>query len=209
MKKDKLTYNLIFKWFIWCLTVVLCIYHAIKGQTTYLESGIMFVVSAIGVDVLFKIIKVKLSNSTDFIIQVFIFACLFLGKMYGVYEILPWWDSFVHFISGILLAIGSLLLAKSLIKEEVFNQLQPVFMAIYVFLSSTAAAGIWEVWEFAGDQLFGFNSQLNSLIDTMTDICMGTCGAFIACFLVYHYFKSKKFKFIGEFIEIFSKLNKK
>ena len=208
MNESKLTYNVIFKWFIWILALILCIYYVLKGKTGYLEGGVMFLASGIGVDIFFKVIKVKLSNSTDFIIQLFIFACLFLGKMYGVYEMLPWWDSFVHFISGILLGIGSLLLAKSQIKEETFNKLPAIFMATYVFLCSTAVAGLWEVWEFVGDRLFGFNSQLNSLMDTMIDICMGTSGAFIAGILVYYYFKNRKFKFIGDFIETFSKLNR-
>lgn len=207
--KTKFTYNVIFKWFIWILAAILCVYHVIKGQTGYLEGGIMFLASAIGVDLFFKVIKVKLSNSTDFIIQVFIFACLFLGKMYHVYEILPWWDSFVHFISGILLGIGSLLIAKSQLNEEAFNKLSAIFMATYVFFCSTAAAGLWEIWEFAGDQLFGFNSQLNSLMDTMTDICMGTGGAIVAAILVYFYFKNKRFKFVGDFIDTFSRLNRK
>lgn len=169
----------------------------------------MFLASAIGVDIFFKLVKIKLSNSTDFIIQLFIFACLFLGKMYYVYSILPWWDSFVHFISGILLGIGALLLLTIQVKNKVITSLSPIFIATYASLTSIAAAGLWEIWEFAGDQLFGLNSQGNSLIDTMTDICMGAGGALIAAVLIYFYFKKKKFKFIGEFMDTFALINRK
>ena len=141
--------------------------------------------------------------------HLFIFAWVFLGKMVNWYEIMPWWDSFVHFISGILLAIGSLLILKSQINDELFNKIPAISMATYTFFASTAAAALWEIWEFSGDQLFGLLSQGNSLTDTMIDICMGTGGAVIAAVLVYFYFKHKKFNFIGDFIETFSKINRK
>ena len=207
--KKNITYNMWFKWGIWLLTTILCIYHFIRGEITYIEGGIMFLASAIGVDFFFKLVKIKLSDSTDFIIQLFIFACLFLGKMYYVYSILPWWDSFVHFISGILLGIGALLLLTIQVKDKVIKQLSPIFIATYAFLSSIAAAGLWEIWEFAGDQLFGLNSQGHSLIDTMVDICMGFSGAIIASILIYLYFKKKKFKFIGDFMDTFSRINER
>lgn len=207
--KDKITYNLWFKWTIWAITSVLCIYYFIKGQMGYIEGGVMFLASAIGIDIFLKLIKIKLSDSTDFIIQLFIFACLFMGKMYNIYSILPWWDSFVHFISGILLGIGSLLLLTIQVKEDVIKKLQPIFIATYGFLSSVAAAGLWEIWEFAGDQLFGLNSQGNSLMDTMTDICMGASGGIIAAILIYIYFKNGTFKFIGDFMDTFLMINKK
>ena len=206
--RAKKTYNMWFKWSIWALTVALCIYHFIRGEMTYIEGGIMFLAAAIGIDIFFKLIKIKLSDSTDFIIQLFIFACLFLGKMYFVYSILPWWDSFVHFISGILLGIGALLLLTIQVKDKVIKEISPIFIATYSFLASVASAGLWEIWEFAGDQLFGLNSQGNSLMDTMTDICMGFSGAIIAAILIYFYFKKKQFKFIGDFMDTFAQINK-
>ena len=46
--------------------------------------------------------------------------------------------------------------------------------AISNTLFSIAAAGVWEIWEFSTDMLFGFHSQNNSLIDTMMDIICGS-----------------------------------
>ena len=75
-------------------------------------------------------------------------------------------------------------------------------MAIFFSIAfSIAAAGVWEIWEFSTDQLFGFTSQNNSLIDTMGDIICGTVMGIIANIPIYLHIKGKKIKFVEKIIE--------
>ena len=50
----------------------------------------------------------------------------------------------------------------------------------------------WEIWEFSGDMLFGLSSQGGSLIDTMTDIIAGSCGAVVGTTLLGLILRKKK-----------------
>ena len=47
-------------------------------------------------------------------------------------------------------------------------------MVVFSLLFAIACAGVWEIWEFSTDQIFGFTAQNNSLHDTMWDIICGT-----------------------------------
>jgi hypothetical protein len=46
---------------------------------------------------------------------------------------------------------------------------------------------LWEIFEFAGDQLFGMNMQKEGLTDTMWDLIVDTLGAFVAAVFGYFY----------------------
>lgn len=66
----------------------------------------------------------------------------------------------------------------------VFNA-ETLFPFCFCLLCAFSAAGLWEVWEFLGDTFFGFNGQVGSLYDTMTDIIAGSLGGiFSAVFLI-------------------------
>ena len=66
---------------------------------------------------------------------------------------------------------------------------------------SIASAGVWEMWEFSTDQLFGFASQNNSLNDTMWDIICGSIMGIIANIPIYLYIRGMKIKFIENLIQ--------
>ena len=58
--------------------------------------------------------------------------------------------------------------------------------------SAFSAAGLWEIWEFAGDKLLGTTSQNASLDDTMYDIILGSVSAIIKVFVLDSIFKNIK-----------------
>jgi hypothetical protein len=149
-----------------------------------------------------------MSNSADFLVQFFIFLALFLGRMYNLYSILPWWDLLLHFASGALLGFLALAILKPLIGENNLKILPPLFVGIYILIFTIAGAALWEFWEFAGDQLLGFDSQLNSLIDTMTDMIAGSLSGILISILGFLHVKNGSFKILDEFINAFSKTHK-
>ena len=75
------------------------------------------------------------------------------------------------------------------------KKLDTKFMLLFIFIFCVALAGCWELWEFTGDRLFGFQSQNNSLIDSMMDIICGTIGGIISLIPIYRFGKGKSNKF--------------
>lgn len=210
MQNKHIKFSTIFKWFFRLFLVLLYIYYTFFCQSSpiienYKSNCIIIFFSSLVPDALSKIFKIQLSSTFDFFIQLFILMSLVLGRMYGVYSIIPWWDSFLHFLSGILIGFLALAQLKLSLGNDLFKRLPPSFVALYVIIFSIAGAGLWEIWEFVGDQLLGFDSQLNSLTDTMVDIIMGTLSGLFVGVLSYIHVRYNKFKFLKGFINGFIK----
>lgn len=208
MKNTKFSFALLFKWIFRAILLILFIYYStIKtdNNSNYISNILLIFVTSFIPDIILNIFKVKLSNLPDFLLQLFIFLALFLGRMYNMYSILPWWDLFLHFASGALLGFLSLIILKPLIGENNLKTLPPLFIGIYILLFTISGAVLWEFWEFAGDQLFGFDSQLNSLMDTMTDMISGSLSGVILSIMGFLHMKNGSFKFLDEFINAIKK----
>lgn len=211
MKNKKLSSALSFKWMFRALLLILFIYYNVikpNNNANYISNILLILLTSFIPDIALRLFKIKMSNSADLLIQFFIFLALFLGRMYNMYSILPWWDLFLHFASGALLGFLALATLKPLIGKDNLKTLKPLFVAIYIFLFTTSGAALWEFWEFAGDQLFGLDSQLNSLMDTMTDMIMGSLSGVLISIISFFHTKNGSFRFLTGFINSFTKFNK-
>ncbi|MDF9760867.1 hypothetical protein QUF81_13525 [Peribacillus simplex] len=109
---------------------------------------------------------------------IFLFGSQYLGSILGWYG-LGWWDTFLHFLSGSLLAFTAIALYERLVHRNAGNGISPWF--VFLFTLSFAALGgvIWEIYEFSSDQLFGMTLQGGGNKDTMTDLIADTVGGLI------------------------------
>ncbi len=99
-----------------------------------------------------------------------------VGGSVGLYKIFPPYDSIVHFTSSALIGFSVLTMAYLLNKHA--NAAFKITLPLMVLLSITCAATmgmLWEIGEFAFDQLFGWGQQYG-LYDTMIDLTIDTAG---------------------------------
>lgn len=127
----------------------------------------------------------------------FIFAALFLGETRGYYGRFWWWDIALHTTSGGLLGILGVLLVYILNESPRIDlHMRPAFVAFFAFCFSVAVGAIWEIFEFAMDQLAGTNMQKpmfddpSGLTDTMWDLIVDSIGALVVSVAGYFYMKS-------------------
>ncbi|MTT31764.1 hypothetical protein GMB86_07020 [Terrilactibacillus sp. BCM23-1] len=89
------------------------------------------------------------------------------------------WDTFIHLISGPVLAFVGRALNKRLLHQEEDDIISPWFVFLST-LSIVALGGvIWEIYEFCIDHLFGTDMQIGGNSDTLTDLIADTVGGFI------------------------------
>lgn len=131
---------------------------------------------------------------------IFIVSAMYLGNVFNFYSLIPNYDKILHLISGIIIALIGYIFFLYLSNGKIEN-LKPMTGIWFSIIFATAVAGLWEIWEFTTDQLFGFTSQNNSLIDTMLDIISGTVTGIITNIPIYLYIKGKKIKFIEKLIK--------
>ncbi len=109
---------------------------------------------------------------------IFLVGSQYLGSICGWYG-LGWWDTFMHFISGAILAFAGIALYERMIHRNAGKEISAWF--VFLFTLSFAALGgvLWEVYEFSSDQLLGMNLQGGGNTDTMTDLIADTIGGLV------------------------------
>lgn len=145
---------------------------------------------------------------------VFIFASLYLGEIRDFYYRYWWWDIALHSSAGLLMGIVGFLLVYLLNESKrVELHMTPVFTSLFAFSFAVTIGTLWEVFEFAMDQLFSLNMQKpmmgdpSGLTDTMWDMIVNAMGAFIISFMGWWYLKRKRTFFVKDWIREFIRRN--
>ena len=100
------------------------------------------------------------------------------GTVLNFYKYVPYYDKMLHFASGILLCEIGRVLFEGLLKRMQLSSHRSLTM-LFAVLFAVAGAGVWEIYEFAADQLVPSVGMQGGNTDTMTDIIAGTLGALV------------------------------
>lgn len=136
------------------------------------------------------IFKTNISNFVSISYQVFLICSMIVGSLWRVYGMWEPYDNVVHTSSGVLIA----LIAYWFFANGKKNSCSLFWIFVITFSVAMMCGGVWEIWEFVTDGIFGNNGQVwqglvgrEALMDTMTDIicdcCGGIAGAVIAVVL--------------------------
>lgn len=171
-------------------------------------------------NILKKHYHIKLPHFLQFFIIIFIYASIFLGEVNQFYNKIWWWDSILHFSSGIALGFIGFLITYILYKTNKIKT-DPVFLAIFSLMFAISLGVFWEIYEFSSDHFFGTDMQKSKnlnvndgvcntrlgLVDTMFDLILDTAGALIASVAGYLFIRTKKVFFFGNIVHEFEKEN--
>jgi hypothetical protein len=127
--------------------------------------------------------RMRLPLALDFGIVFFIFTTLFLGHLLRFYELVPWWDKFLHFQSGLILSVTGFVLVYILNENEKTRlNLSPLFVAVFAVTFSVTIGVVWEIVEFMGDGLSAagyWQGMSGNNADTMWDLIADLGGSLI------------------------------
>ncbi|HDP89548.1 MAG TPA: hypothetical protein ENN42_06275 [Thioalkalivibrio sp.] len=181
-----------------------------RGQwiTAFLVLGIMAIM--LSPPIIGRRFRITIPSEFQVLAILFVFAALFLGEIRSYYTRLWWWDIALHTSSGLLLGILGFLLVYVLNESKrVDVHMRPRFVALFAFMFAVTVGVLWEIFEFAMDQLFGTNMQKpmlgdpSGLTDTMWDLIVDTLGALIISTLGWWYMSRKERSFIERWIRKF------
>jgi len=153
-----------------------------------------------------KKIHFKLPYEIELFTTFFIFSSLFLGELVEFYLKYWWWDILLHTTSTMALAIISFGIIMVLLNNDKIKT-APGMIAIFSALIAIGIGGLWEIFEFSMDQIFGLNMQKSGLVDTMWDLIVATIGATIVSFSGYLYLKFGRSNFFSKIIDKIFKSN--
>lgn len=118
----------------------------------------------------------KLNDRDKFIYYLFVFFAYFLGSVVNLYKHIWWYDTLVHFVSGICSCYFAFYIITKLKLYDKNNRLfNFLFCVGFIFM----VAGVWEILEFCADQLVHSNLQHTKetgVVDTMKDMIFACFG---------------------------------
>ncbi|KRF43851.1 hypothetical protein ASG93_02745 [Paenibacillus sp. Soil787] len=191
-QKHKDKWNDLFELALYATAAVCLVYFWLKGIPAKMFQAVLIVAVLLIIRFVVKITKTTMFAALRFSVLLFIFVSMFMANEFGFYKVIPYLDKIEHLFSGLILCFVGLLVymkASNGEKEAAPNAQVAVWFCLFF---STAMAGVWEIYEYTTDGLFGLHSQNGSLIDTMTDIICGTIGAVATS--IYLAFKAKRKK---------------
>lgn len=141
--------------------------------------------------ILEKRFGVYLPKRLQIVITLFIFAAQVLGEIGDFYEKIPWWDTMLHTISGVVLGLVGFLFVYLLNEKGNINvNLSPKFVIVFAFCFALTMGVFWEFFEYGADRIFGFNMQKfrfegqDGLVDTMNDLIVDAIRC-ISCMCIW------------------------
>lgn len=159
-------------------------------------------------------LPVRIPPEYELLAILFVFASLFLGEFLSYYERFWWWDIALHTTSGLLLGILGFLLVYVLNESRrIGTHMRAGFVALFAFAFAVAVGALWEIFEFAADQLFGTTMQKpmlhdpSGLTDTMWDLIVDTLGAAVISGFGWWHMRRNRRSFIERWIERFIEKN--
>lgn len=170
-------FNNIFEMALYAICAGAGIYYALQGIYTKCFQAALIITVLLLFRGLIAWTKSELSSPLRFSILLFITITMLIANLFNMYDVIPYLDKIEHLLSGVILFYVGLFIYEKMTKQMHSVSIPPHLAIWFAFFFSTAMAGVWEIYEFTIDQLFGTVSQNNSLQDTMGDIICGTTGA--------------------------------
>ncbi|MEE1087282.1 MAG: hypothetical protein U0L05_09045 [Schaedlerella sp.] len=126
-------------------------------------------------------LKIELPTTLEIIILLFIFSAEILGEINEFYIVIPMWDTILHTINGFLAAaIGFSMVDLLNRSDRIKFYLSPLFLTIVAFCFSMTIGVVWEFFEFAMDQIFYFDMQKDTIVNTISTVMLDPAGGNVA-----------------------------
>lgn len=160
-------------------------------------------------------LTVEIPSEVQMIAILFVFASLFLGEVHDYYERIWWWDLALHGSAGLLLGLLGFLIVFVLNQSrDLQARLRPSFVALFAFAFAVSIGTLWELFEFAMDQLFGLTMQKpipsdpSGLTDTMWDMIVNAVAAAAISLSGWRYVRRSRRRPIDTWVARFIRRNR-
>lgn len=164
-----------------------------QNSIIFILKDISIIVTISALYIIEKLFKIKINDAIKLIYIIFIFMAHFLGVTVDLYSKIYWYDKLVHFLSGVVTALGSVYL----LEKNNYNK-NLLFNVLFIISFSMLVASIWEVFEYLSSYYFHVDPQkviLTGVSDTMGDIIVALLGSTLIS-TCYHFEHTSSYKLL-------------
>jgi hypothetical protein len=174
---------------IWCLRAAILVTGAVFiAQGEWIMGG--FCAIAIVVAII-PTLAVRTPNLTwpvevEVALLWLLMCHLVLGNLFNLYDRLVWFDKVLHLGDSIVIGFVAFMAvyAAHVLRD---GRRHPVLDGVAILIATLGLGALWEIGEFAADQLLGRHTQgspiMSPLVDTMWDLILDGSGGVIAAVL--------------------------
>lgn len=133
-----------------------------------------------------KILKINLSEKLKISLIIFIAGAEIFGTVLEFYHKFFWWDTMLHFASGIIFYLVGETVIKQLNEKTTKANISIIIIIAFSILFALSSGVVWEIFEFIIDISLGQNMQItedlhgrDAVMDTMIDLISLTLGTTI------------------------------
>lgn len=168
------------------LIILLIVFMVYKRNYEYAGILIITMVLTFYEAFLNKILKINLSGKLKISLILFIAGAQILGTVLEFYHKFLWWDTMLHFASGIIAYFIGETVIKQINEKTTKAKISTIIIIAFSIFFALASGVAWEIFEFVVDISLGQNMQIteglsgrDAVMDTMIDLISLTLGIII------------------------------
>lgn len=168
---------------VWCLLRQPGVYNA------------LLVVAAVALpavpQALYRLCRLRRVYLLEIVFDWFVWAAVPFASLFGAYDLIPYWDKILHFLSGFLFAVLGTVVYFTLKPGHALDRADAPNAALYTWMFAMMSAVLWEIWEYLVS-FSGADPQqvaLTGVGDTMGDIIVCTVGGLITAVSCWKYLR--------------------
>lgn len=120
--------------------------------------------------------EITLPDGLEISIYLFVFAAEILGEINNFYGTIPHWDTMLHTINGFLATAVGFSLVDLLNKNSKSVNLSPFYLCLVAFCFSMTIGVLWEFFEYSCDKFLLFDTQKDTIIETVSSVMINPDG---------------------------------
>lgn len=139
--------------------------------------------------VLYRLCHLRPVYLLEIVFDWFVLAAVSFASLFGGYELIPYWDKILHFLSGFLFAVLGTVVYFAQKPGHALDSADAFNAALYTWMFAMMSAVLWEIWEYLVS-FSGADPQqvaLTGVGDTMGDIIVCTVGGLITAVSCWKY----------------------
>ena len=154
---------------------------------------------------LYRVFRLRPVALADTVFLAFVWAAVPFASLAGGYDLVPYWDKVLHFLSGFLFAVLGTVVYFSNKPRRTLDPEDAANAALFTLMFALMSAVLWEFWEYFVS-LFGADPQqvaATGVADTMQDMLVCALGGLITALSCRKYLRSGGKGHIGLMMRLF------
>ncbi len=165
--------------------VAITLVGIVTANYTWVPAALISLAISTIPSILRKDLRLVLPVELNFWIVIALFLHV-AGGFSGFYDSIPGWDHLTHAMSASLIAALAFVVVVAMDKYSDNIFLPRPFLAMFISMFTMAIGVVWELMEYANDQLSGSHLQY-SLTDTMMDLFFDALAGLIVAIVGAYY----------------------